>query len=60
MSMDSCKKCGEFVDTDIDCQFYDFTYKVNGMGGHCENCRDDFHEAMTEQQQAEHEKRVCA
>lgn len=56
MSMDCCKKCDAFVDTDLDCQFYDFSYKVNDMGGHCANCRDDFMEQMSEAEQAAHEK----
>lgn len=58
MSMDTCKKCGEFVDTDFDCQFYDLAYKVNDMGGHCENCRDDIYENMTDAEQAEHERKT--
>lgn len=56
--MDRCAKCSDIVDTDIDCCFYDFTYKINGMGGHCQNCRHEMYEAMTEAEQAEHEKRV--
>lgn len=58
MSMDRCAKCGNIVDTDFDTEFYDFAYKVKDMGGHCESCRDDFQEAMTEGEQQEHEKRV--
>lgn len=58
MSMDRCSQCGEIVDTDFDCSFYDFTYKINGMGGHCENCRDGFMEKMTDAEQAEHERRI--
>lgn len=59
MSMDRCTKCSDIVDTDFDCSFYDFDYTTpKGYGGHCEPCRDDIYEAMTEAQQTEHEKRI--
>jgi hypothetical protein len=56
--MDRCSKCERLVDTDFDCGFYDFAYKVNDMGGHCEWCRDEFLEAMNDKEQSEHEKRI--
>jgi hypothetical protein len=39
MSMDSCYKCGTFVDTDMDCECY---YSENEEGGECvcQNCRE--------------------
>lgn len=59
MSMDRCTACSELADTDNDDCFYDFSYTTpTGYGGHCENCRDEILEDMTEQQQADHEKRV--
>ena len=58
MSMDRCAACSSLVDTDVDCSFYDFSYKINDMGGHCENCRDNIMQDMTEAQQDEHEKRI--
>lgn len=58
MSMDRCCTCSDIVDTDFDDCFYDFSYKVDDRGGHCENCRDDLYEKMTETEQALHEKRV--
>jgi hypothetical protein len=61
MSMDRCTKCGDIVDTDFDCSFYDFTYTLpKEIGGHCVNCREAMMETMTDAQQAEHEKRVFA
>lgn len=51
MSLDRCTKCGDVVDTDNHPEFYDFAYKVNDMGGHCENCRDDIYESLTPVQQ---------
>ena len=56
MSMACCSKGGEFVDTDYDCEFYDFDYIK--PGGLCEDCRDDLYEGMTERQRDEHEKRI--
>lgn len=59
--MDRCTKCGELVDTDDFPEFYDFAYKVNDMGGYCEDCRNAIYDAMTEAEQAEqaeHEKRT--
>ena len=59
MSMASCIHCGHFVDTDNEPEFYDFNYKtISGYGGHCENCRDEIYEAMTEAEQAAHEKKI--
>jgi hypothetical protein len=59
MSMDKCTDCGAIVDTDDDCNFYDFDYTTKKKyGGHCESCRDDIYDQMTEAQQAEHEKRI--
>lgn len=58
MSMDRCTKCADLVDTDFDCEFYDFSYLVNDMGGHCEQCREDIYENLTEFEQIEHEKRT--
>ena len=59
MSIDTCTTCGDLVDTDDFPEFYDFSYTIKkGYGGHCESCRDDIYDAMTEAQQAEHEKRT--
>ena len=58
MSMDRCKTCEEIIDTDFDCEFYDFSYLANDMGGHCQSCRDNLYEQMSEAQQADHEKRL--
>lgn len=58
MSMDRCTTCENITDTDFDCEFYDFSYLVNDMGGHCASCRDNLYENMTELQQADHERRL--
>ncbi len=59
MSMATCSKCGDLVDTDMDCNFYDFDYKTKtGYCGHCVTCRDEILEAMTDKEHAEHEKRI--
>lgn len=59
MSMARCSECERLVDTDDDCQFYDFSYRSqSGFEGHCEHCRDDLYTDMTEAQQAEHERRI--
>lgn len=61
MSMDRCTKCGDPVDTDEDCQFYDFIYTLpKEDGGHCEGCRDAMLETMTETELEEHEGRIYA
>jgi len=38
MSMDTCAKCGDLVDTDDDPAFYDF-----GDRGRCEPCREKYY-----------------
>lgn len=38
MSIDHCTKCSDMVDTDRDCDFYEFTDK-DCPGGYCERCR---------------------
>lgn len=58
MSMDRCAKCSDIVDTDFDTEFYDFAYKINDIGGHCEYCRDKFYEEMSDAEQEAHEKRI--
>lgn len=59
MSMDRCTKCGDPVDTDFDCQFYDFTYTLPKKdGGHCERCRDNITETLTDAELAAHETRL--
>jgi hypothetical protein len=59
MSMARCSECERLVDTDHDCEFYDYSYRTpDGFSGHCESCRDDLFTDMTEQEQREHERRV--
>ena len=58
MSMDRCVKCGDLVDTDDFPEFYDFAYLVDDMGGHCEPCREAIYDKMTDEQQAQHEKKI--
>lgn len=43
MSMDSCKKCGHQVDTDMDDKFYEIETAhghVTNTPGYCEYCRE--------------------
>lgn len=59
MSMATCRVCASFVDTDEEPEFFDFTYTTaNGYGGHCESCRNEIYDAMSEAEQAEHERRT--
>lgn len=59
MSLDRCMRCGDIVDTDIDCQFYDFSYTNNdGYGGHCEDCRDTIYSHMNDAEKTDHERKI--
>lgn len=59
MSMDRCTKCGDVVDTDSDCNFYDFDYTtVEGYGGHCCSCRDEIYKVLDDSKKEAHERRI--
>lgn len=58
MSMACCSSCSYISDTDADVEFYNFTYRFDGMGGHCARCRCDMMEKMTDAQIDAHEKRI--
>jgi hypothetical protein len=57
--MARCSVCEEMVDTDEDVNFYDLSYTTkSGYDGHCENCREDIIDRMSNAQQEAYEKQI--
>ena len=53
MSIDTCSKCGDLVDTDFDMEFYG--PDGEGFGkytGLCENCREALESELIEQEKS--------